>query len=29
VTVREAAELVISTHHIGDTAALLTGVPER
>jgi septum formation topological specificity factor MinE len=29
VTVREAAEHVISTHHIGDTAALLTGVPER
>jgi hypothetical protein len=29
VTVREAAELVVETHHIGDTAALLTGVPER
>lgn len=29
VTVREAAELVVDTHHIGDTAALLTGVPER
>ena len=29
VTVREAAELVVQTHDIGDTAALLTGVPER
>ena len=27
VTVREAAEMVVKTHHIGDTAALLTGVP--
>jgi hypothetical protein len=27
VTVRDAAELVVQTHHIGDTAALLTGVP--
>jgi hypothetical protein len=27
VTVREAAGMVVKTHHIGDTAALLTGVP--
>ncbi|WP_255195827.1 hypothetical protein [Halorarius litoreus] len=28
-TVREAAELLIRTHHIGDVAQLLTNVPER
>jgi len=28
-TVREAAELLLDTHNIGDVAALLTGVPDR
>ena len=28
-TVREAAELLVDTHSIRDTAMLLTGVPER
>lgn len=28
-TVREAAELVVATHDLRDTARLLTGVPER
>lgn len=29
VPVREAAEAFLDTHNIGDTAAILTGVPER
>jgi hypothetical protein len=29
VTVREAAELVVETHSLRETAMLLTGVPER
>lgn len=28
-TVREAAELLVETHNVRDTAQLLTGVPER
>lgn len=28
-TLREAAELLIDTHNIGDVAQILTGVPER
>lgn len=28
-TVREAAELLVETHNLTDTAQLLTGVPER
>ncbi|MFC5280166.1 hypothetical protein ACFPM1_15570 [Halorubrum rubrum] len=29
VTVREAAELLVETHNVRDTAQLLTGVPPR
>ncbi|MEF8812986.1 MAG: hypothetical protein V5A55_04110 [Halovenus sp.] len=28
-TVREAAQLLVDTHNIGDVAQILTGVPER
>jgi hypothetical protein len=29
VTIREAAEILVKTHNIVDTAQLVTGVPER